>query len=215
MTLHRPRNMNNSTNKYTKEEFLFLLNKMDKLDMELPSDDIEQFLDKELLNYRETKKKEKRGEILSTTILFVVFIFSLVYLYFTLNENRNLESRVSDMEWSDSLFHKFMKVSINDSTKRMTVTYRTRNNELVTYFDLVNENDSLKNEINNLKSDNSKYKIKLSLTEKNYPIKYYEKDGWISVKAPEIDSALLLLPYYRNKINYNPKDDFWVVTHPK
>lgn len=207
--------MDKSTNKYTKEEFLFLLNKMDKLELELPDENIEQFLDSEIFKYRETKKKEKRGDIISTTILLIIFAFSLVYLYYTLNENNKLATRVTDMEWSDSLFHKLMTVTIDDSTKNKSIAYRVRDDKIITYFDLVNENDSLKKKINQLNIENSLHKIKISLTERNYPIKFYEKDGWISIKSPEIDSALLLLPHYRNKITYNIKDKTWNVTYSK
>lgn len=51
---------------------------------------------------------------------------------------------------------------------------------------------------------------------KAYDIKIIEsKDGkTFSVKAPKIDSALILLPYYRDMIK-KESDSTWTITHPK
>lgn len=199
-------------NKYTKDELLFLLDKIDKSEIDLPEQNIEQFLDIEIDNYRNKKKIERRGDLVMLLILFTALTFFIFMTYFTSKENKYLSKRVSDMEWTDSLFYEFMNVTVNDSTNQRSIRYRERNNKIITYLDLVNENDSLKRNISDLKNKNSTYRIKLSLTEKNYPISFIEKDNWISIESPTIDSALLLLPHYRHKLKYNAKEQTWSIT---
>lgn len=76
---------------------------------------------------------------------------------------------------------------------------------------LEKENALLELQMKMYKSGSTKYNI-------NYiDVKYkYTKDSLASqifytVKAPQVDSALLLLPYYRKQLKFNPKDSTWTV----
>lgn len=54
---------------------------------------------------------------------------------------------------------------------------------------------------------------RLKMLLKHYPIKIKEvKDGYI-FESPKIDSALILLPYFRNRLEYIPEKKCWVIEH--
>ena len=76
--------------------------------------------------------------------------------------------------------------------------------------------------IDSLNRQNWKYrddyeitKLKLELIMKNYPI-YVGQDGnRYYVEARKIDSALMLLPYYRDKLTFDPEEKTWIITYTK
>lgn len=60
-------------------------------------------------------------------------------------------------------------------------------------------------------------KLKYELICKYYPITVGQDGNRYYVEAPKIDSALLLLPYYRDKLSYDPVNKNWsiVTIHEK
>lgn len=59
----------------------------------------------------------------------------------------------------------------------------------------------------------------LSLIKRNYDIDYVSKMNGdlrtVKVFGEKVDSALLLLPYYRHKLSYDPKTKAWIVEYEK
>lgn len=55
----------------------------------------------------------------------------------------------------------------------------------------------------------------INLIVKNYPINYsinYKGNyRTITVKSPELDSALMIYPFYKHKLTYSPKDSCWYI----
>ena len=57
--------------------------------------------------------------------------------------------------------------------------------------------------------DSERLKVLLN----HYAIKIKEvKEGYF-FESPEIDSALILLPYFRNRLEYIPDKKCWVIEH--
>ena len=50
----------------------------------------------------------------------------------------------------------------------------------------------------------------MSLAEKKYGIKVFDNNGRVEVKSERVDSALLLLPYYKDRIE-KTKEGYWAV----
>lgn len=58
-------------------------------------------------------------------------------------------------------------------------------------------------------------KLKLELITKSYPIKVEQEGNRYYIVAPKVDSALLLLPHYRDKVTYDPDKNVWITTYTK
>lgn len=130
------------------------------------------------------------------------------------NDIIDKRNTINNLQWSDSLFAKFMDLSYDSVNGNRTIYYKSINGKPLTYSDLTRENDSLKKELFNLKNRNHYNELKLSLAKRNYDISFKETDSYITIMAPRLDSALLLLPYYKNKIQYDTNKKMWNVTLP-
>lgn len=73
------------------------------------------------------------------------------------------------------------------------------------------EHDSLETKYQNIDSLKEHYRIELGLEIRNYPIHFTKENDVYTIHAPQIDSALLLLPVYRDMIEYDKKSNTWSV----
>lgn len=155
----------------------------------------------------ESQKKANRG--LNNLLLVLLIVFGAICTGWIMVLERNdvLEQKITNMEYRDSLFNQIMQPDSNS-----TIVYRVRNNIPVTYHQLANEADSLLHVTHDLEYTKETYRIKVGLITRNYPISFTERNGVISIHSSEIDSALLLLPVYRDKIKYDTKRKAWCVT---
>jgi len=156
------------------------------------------------------KKKADNESYFITLILLLLFIVSVTFLFLTGKENENLYNDniektniINKLQWTDSLFNQIMNVQY-DSLETRSVTYRIKNGEIVKYDELVNENNKLEKERDILRQ-------KLNLVQRNYNITFEETEKSIMIHAAQIDSALLLLPYYKDKLKYNPTEKTWTI----
>lgn len=170
-----------------------------------------------------TNEKEKLGDILDgmnskikeinkiryiskkiTLVLLLSLTASLISNFLMFDRTGKLESEMGDRLWKDSLFNAIMQ---SDNKIR----YLTINGTVVTYNQLAKENDSLIKVHYDEKSHNSKLQLQLDLIKRNYPIEIKREGDVYTVVSPQIDSALILLPYYRDKLKYNHKDKSWSI----
>ena len=159
-------------------------------------------------------KKADKGIGYAMLLMFGVIIYFGVSLYqadnqISLLNDDIVEKRntINNLQWSDSLFTKFMDLSYDSINGNRTIYYKSINGKPLTYSDLLKENDSLKNA-------NRHNELKLSLARRNYDISFKETDSYITIMAPKLDSALLLLPHYKYKIQYNANKKTWSVILP-
>ena len=155
----------------------------------------------------ELQKKAQKGLNTMLILLLLVFASLGICLFLVLDRNDTLEQKITNMEYRDSLFNQIMQPDSNS-----TVVYRVRNGIPVTYNQLANETDSLLQLTHDIESTKETYRIKLGLVTRNYPVSFTDSDGIITIHSSEIDSALLLLPVYRDKISYDSKRKTWNVT---
>ena len=71
--------------------------------------------------------------------------------------------------------------------------------------------DSLKRLCTQCQYENRVYKAKLDLITNRYPIMVKQDSNSVSVSSPRIDSALMLLPYYRDKLTYDAESKAWSI----
>lgn len=58
-------------------------------------------------------------------------------------------------------------------------------------------------------------KLKLELILKNYPITLRQDSTRIFLEAPKLDSAMMLLPYYRDKLTYDSITRTWSIVYTR
>ena len=155
----------------------------------------------------EIQKKANKGFDTMLILLFLVFVSLGIGLGLVWDRNDVLKQKITNMEYRDSLFNQIMQPDSNS-----TIVYRVRNGIPVTYNQLANESDSLLRLTHDIEHTKEVYRFKLSLVTRNYPVSFTEDDGIITIHSAKIDSALLLLPVYRDKISYDSKQRTWCVT---
>lgn len=162
-------------------------------------------------------------------ILFVALIISigvaiLFYQYNTKVEDFNKE--IKDHR-NDSIVREILdikEVTFGDSVNT-SYDYVTRGKKIITYKQFNLENDSLKKvilflnqkmlkseiSINKLEHEVALVQDKLNLVYENYDIKFVEHDKYIQIEGKKVDSALVLLQVFRNRLQYDEKTKSWTI----
>jgi hypothetical protein len=100
-------------------------------------------------------------------------------------------------------------------TETDTLLIDDYNGLVVKYNDLVALYNSISSQYIQTKDSLSMDEVIIGLIKKNYPIDItIHKEGknqLISVKSSQIDSALILLPYFRDKLKINETGNKWII----
>jgi hypothetical protein len=140
---------------------------------------------------------------------------------FSQNEIINLreiyQNETSKTHWADSLFSIIMPVKIAGHS-RYIPTALDREGKIITYEVLIKTSNILVSKYDsiliinqNLLMESNKVKQKLNMAEKYYDIRFIESDSTITIMSDKVDSALLILPYYRHKLKYDQKNKIWTI----
>lgn len=154
---------------------------------------------------QDCKKESKERKFLYITvwllILGIIIIFNLLMDRNSVLESKinYVESQLKYMEYRDSTFVDLMGLETDS-----IIVFRTRNGIPLTYKQLSEENDSIAQERDSIATC-------LRVILKNYPIKIKTSDNYFWAVSPQIDSALMLLPVFRNKIKYDEKKRVWSI----
>lgn len=205
---------------------------------------------KKNLELLQNEKTENREEILNETAkkfdeiikffkgaknlvfsLFVVCVvlLTLLILSFVFNDKiNNLNTEIEDIK-TDTIANQILgvrRVLLPDSTYTTTYDYRTTNNKVISYNDLLKEIDSLKlindkndSKISALESKLSTQNSKVELAENYYDIRFWKSikinkrdtTYYINIESKKIDSAFILLETYRKKMFYNKETKMWEI----
>ena len=154
----------------------------------------------------ESKSKYSKFIIL---ILFILFMGCLVVLFLSSIENDNLKTDLSNKKNLIESYEKIIRFE-NDSTH--SFTYRTKNGNAITYQELIDENFDLLKKNSNLEYEVKKRDLFLDLIKDNYGIRVKESNNQIWAEGEKVDSALLLLDLYRDKVKYDSQTKTWSVS---
>lgn len=147
------------------------------------------------------KRREERQEMMMLVFAVVVILFISVYLGITYLSNENLQQNVAEKNKIIDKYENF----VNPASKKVhTVTYIDKNGKEVTIPQLLDENVKLLEKVSDLE-------FKLNYIKENYGIIVVENGNTYSLKADKVDSALLLLDTYRDKIKYDTKKKAWTI----
>ena len=158
----------------------------------------------ELDNKVKSIKSAANGLSYLMILIMVLFGVSLYFNAMQFDRTDVLEFKILLMEQRDSLFRQIMKADSN-----MSISYRLKDGRPMTYHELEEENDSLRRKYYRAKFQNDIDKIKLDFINKNYNICIKHSGGTWTIIAPTIDSAMMLLPVYRDKLEYDSKENEW------
>ena len=154
---------------------------------------------------QDCKKEFKERKFLYIAVwlllLGIIIVFNLL-----MDRNSVLESKINYvksqlkyMEYRDSTFVDLMGLETDS-----IIVFRTRDGVPITYKQLSEENDSITQERDSIATC-------LKVILKNYPIKIKTSNNYFWAVSPQIDSALMLLPVFRDKIKYNEKEKVWSI----
>ena len=152
---------------------------------------------KQLKDVSSEHQKANRGINRLFYVIMFLFATAVTYIFMLQDRNEALCISISNLEHRDSLLYELMGA---DSTKSLSWRVHT-DGRPITYKQLEHSVDSL-----------SEYKIFLELIKKNYPIKTKKVGNTYSISSEKIDSALMLLPTYRDMLYFDAKEKVWIIT---
>lgn len=154
----------------------------------------------------EAKSKDSRFGLF---ILFVLFLGSSFMWFLSSARNDNLEIDNLNKKKLIESYEKIIRFE-NDSTH--SFTFRTKDGNPITYQELMDENFDLMNKNSNLEYEVKTRDLYLDVIKKNYGIQVIDQDNKIWAEGAKVDSALMLLSVYRDKIKYDPQSKTWSVS---
>ena len=153
-------------------------------------------------------KMDTKDYIFIVLFMFILFVGAVLMWAMTYMQKKDLEIDNQQKRGVIQQYEKFIRFE-NDSTH--TYEYRMKDGKPITYQELMDENYDLLKENANLKNDLSNKDIYLDVIRKNYGITVKHKDHHIWAEGAKVDSALILLDVYRDRLKYDPQRKAWVV----
>lgn len=159
----------------------------------------------ELEKIEDNERKENKYTLI---ILLFVSLFTGVFAYITFTSKEDLADNLKE---KSNIIDRYEKILPRDTLNQTTtavkgiVIYTDEKGRKLTVPDLIKENTHLMNELTSALG-------KLDYIKEIYGV-YVEtdKNGDWHLKADRVDSALLLLPHYKDCINYNPQKKHWTI----
>lgn len=172
--------------------------------------------EKEQLNkYADELDSISKDSKFSVILLFIFLVGSMFMWILNSIENDDL---TYDNQHKKSLIESYEKIIRFEDDSTHSFTYRTRDGLPLTYQDLMDENYELLNENSEmskqkliLEHENEKNKNYLDLIKRQYGIYVVERNNKVWVEGAKVDSALMLLNVYRDKLKYDlERKEWWV-----
>lgn len=150
--------------------------------------------------------KERKGLYNLLLILIASLIFLISFALYQKDENQIQAERISSLERTDSIYNTFMQP--HDGS----ISYRIDGEgNPVSYRDLMAQSDSLQNRIWDIERKLYDYEFELKFIKDSYPITVRRRGNTCTIDAARIDSALMLLDVYRDKISYDKENNCWII----
>lgn len=155
-------------------------------------------------------QKERNGLYNLFLVLLAVVVIACGYAMFKADENQALEATIERLERIDSLYNTFME------PRDGSISYRVDNSgHPISYRNLLSESDSIYNELFTLKNKLYDVEFELNLIKRTYPIKILHEGNKYRIESAQIDSALMLLHMYRDRLRYDSQQNCWYVSESK
>lgn len=143
--------------------------------------------------------KERKGLYNLFLILVAIMIFIGSFAFYQKGENDIQAERINSLEQIDSIYETFMQPYDG------SISYRVdREGKPISYRALIAESDSIQKRIWEIERKLYDCEFELKFIKDNYPIDVKRKGNTYSIDAAQIDSALMLLGVYRDRISFDP-----------
>jgi len=149
--------------------------------------------------------REKAEDRFTLIALVLFFLFLGGYALITGLYNDDLRDDVGQKK---EIITKYEEAVRHDTV----ITYHDQDGKEITVQSLLDDNFKLMNKIADLEYKASVYEIYLKDIENRYGIKVIDENNTIHLEAKKVDSALMLLPVYRDKISYDSVKGHWSVS---
>jgi len=156
----------------------------------------------------EENKKLSKGK----NILFIIISLLIsVFIYTSFASQRMTTDILKTTHKQDSLLSEMSKLlsSSHTSYSNSTKDYEKLGHK---YLNLANDYIIIIEKYNKQRISIELYKYKLHYIDSIYNIRFTKSDKIELLEGSKVDSALRLLPYYRNKLNYDKKKKRWEIT---
>ena len=149
--------------------------------------------------------KEKADERFAFLMVMLALLFVGAFAIITYISNDDLRDDVTQK--------KEIITKYEESVKYDTVhTYIDKDGKEITVPSLLDDNLKLMNKISNLEYNIDLYKMKLQDIETLYGIKVVDDKSFFHLEAKKVDSALILLPVFRDKMAFDSTKNRWIIS---
>lgn len=149
--------------------------------------------------------KEKADEKFGLIMVMLVLLFVGAFAIITYISNDDLRE---DITQKKEIITKY-----EESVKYDTVhTYIDKDGKEITVPSLLEDNLKLMNKIGDLEYKIDLYKIKLQDIEMQYGIKVVDDKSFFHLEAKKVDSAMILLPVFRDKMAFDSTKRRWTIS---
>ena len=151
-------------------------------------------------------KKEKAENKFYGLLFFLSLLFIIVFAFITYMDNEDIRNTITEKK---DIITKYETITRNDTT----IKYSDKERRELTVSNLLNENLELLKTINNYEYKIHKYETYLDLIKQQYGITVIDENNSIKTKGERVDSALLLLNVYRDKLKFDSIKKHWYITN--
>jgi len=149
--------------------------------------------------------KEKADDKFAFIMVMLALLFVGAFAIITYMSNDDLREDVTQK--------KEIITKYEESVKYDTVhTYIDKDGKEITVPSLLDDNLKLMNKISDLEYDIDLYKIKLQDIERHYGIKVVDDKSFFHLEAKKVDSAMILLPVFRDKMAFDSTKNRWRIS---
>ena len=160
----------------------------------------------ELEKQVQTNTKERKG--LNNLLLLCLAIITLItsYAFYQRDENSIQSTKIKSLERIDSIYNTFMQPFEG------SISYRVDGEgNPISYRALMAETDSMRQKNYEMERKLYDYEFELNFIKEHYPITVIRKGNTYTIKSEQIDSALMLLQVYRDRLYFDKEENSWMI----
>ena len=149
--------------------------------------------------------KERADNKFAAIAFTLTILFVLAFAFITNMYNDNL---LEDVTQKKEIITKYEQAVRHDTIH----TYYDESGKEITVPSLLDDNLKLMNKIHDLEFKLDQYEMKLQSIEAQYGIKVVNDKNLYHLEGRKVDSALLLLPVFRDKMTYDSIKKQWTIS---
>lgn len=177
-------------------------------------------------NSKSNRKKENLRKITASAILISILLAFGLSVYYNITLQDQLTERdytINTLTLKNSILDKVFTVKYDSTSGVYHYTTTIRGDSILRYDEISNELSEVRSQYYNLlmqeiaiEDSLDSFKIILKLIMGNYPITYSittsKNSKLYSVESKTLDSAMILFPYFRDRLKFDQEEKAWMIT---